>query len=79
MEESLAFLMHRNGLRELWFDNGLSYKELTVFLKAFRSYEILKGSRNRRFSLGPHRNSREYEKCHRKNGNACGRTQKRRT
>jgi hypothetical protein len=42
--ESLPFLMHRNGLRELWFDSGLSYKELTDFLRTFRSYEILKDS-----------------------------------
>jgi len=36
--------MHRNGLRELWFDDGLTHKELTEFLKAFRSYEIIKDS-----------------------------------
>jgi len=44
MTESLPFLMHRNGLRELWFDSGLRYRELTDFLKTFRSYEILKDS-----------------------------------
>ena len=44
MTESLPFLMHRNGLRELWFDDGLKYKELEDFLKTFRSYEILKDS-----------------------------------
>lgn len=44
MTESLPFLMHRNGLRELWFDSGLSHKELTDFLRTFRSYEILKDS-----------------------------------
>lgn len=42
--ESLPFLMHRNGLRELWFDDGLNYRELRDFLGAFRSYEILKDS-----------------------------------
>jgi hypothetical protein len=44
MAESLPFLMYRNGLRELWFEDGLSYRELTGFLKTFRSYEILKDS-----------------------------------
>ncbi len=44
MDESLPFLMHRNGLRELWFDDGLTCEELTDFLKAFRSYEIIKDS-----------------------------------
>jgi len=42
MAESLPFLMHGNGLRELWFDDGLGYPELLDFLKTFRSYEILK-------------------------------------
>ena len=42
--ESLPFLMHVNGLRELWFDDGHKRKELTDFLGAFRSYEILKDS-----------------------------------
>ncbi len=40
--ESLPFLMHRNGLTELTFEEGLSYGELTAFLDTFRSYEILK-------------------------------------
>jgi HEAT repeat protein len=44
MTESLPFLMHRNGLRELWFEEGLSYRELTDLLMTFRSYEILKDS-----------------------------------
>jgi hypothetical protein len=44
MAESLPFLMHRNGLRELRFDDGLTHKELTDFLRTFRSYEILKDS-----------------------------------
>ena len=44
MTDSLPFLMHRNGLREIWFDDGLKYKELEDFLKTFRSYEILKDS-----------------------------------
>ncbi|NIQ38785.1 MAG: hypothetical protein GTN81_09365 [Proteobacteria bacterium] len=44
MTESLPFLMHRNGLRGLWFDAGLSYNELVDLLETFRSYEILKDS-----------------------------------
>jgi hypothetical protein len=44
MDESLPFLMHRNGLRELWFDDGLTHEEINDFLKAFRSYEIIKDS-----------------------------------
>ncbi len=44
MTESLPFLMYRNGLRELWFDDGLTRRELTEFFKIFRSYEILKES-----------------------------------
>ena len=44
MTGSLPFLIHRNGLRELWFNDGLKYKELEDFLKTFRSYEILKDS-----------------------------------
>jgi len=44
MSESLPFLMHRNGLRELWLENGLTYKELTDFLRTFRSYELIKDS-----------------------------------
>lgn len=44
MSESLAFLMHRNGLRELSFNDGLTSGELRDFLKTFRSYEILKDS-----------------------------------
>lgn len=36
--------MRRKGLTELWFDDGLTHKELTDFLKAFRSYEIIKDS-----------------------------------
>lgn len=42
--ESLPFLMHRNGLRGLWFDEGINYGELVDFLETFRSYEILKDS-----------------------------------
>lgn len=44
MSESLPFLMHRHGLRELWFENGLTDKELTDFLRTFRSYELVKDS-----------------------------------
>jgi hypothetical protein len=44
LTESLPFLMHRNGLRELWFDDKLTYGELTDFFDTFRSYEILKDS-----------------------------------
>lgn len=51
MAESLPFLMHRNGLRELWFDDGLSHPELLDFLKTFRSYEILKEGHEDLFTL----------------------------